>query len=104
MSWFFLILAGIAEIGFTIFLKKSEQFTKLTPTILFLIFSAISFLLMSKAMKNLPLGIVYAVWTGIGVAGTVVIEILYFHEPFSILKLFFITMMLLSIIGLKLCS
>lgn len=102
MSWFYLILAGLSEIGFTTFLKLSNQFTKLLPSLGFMAFGAVSFYFMSKAMKDIPIPIVYAIWTGIGIAGVYLVEVLFFAEPLNFIKVLFISLILIGILGLKL--
>ena len=104
MSWILLVLAGMFEVGFTTCLKLSEGFTKIVPSIGFFIFSASSFLLLNKVIKTIPLGTAYAVWTGIGAVGTVLIGIFFFKESAEFLKLFFIFLLIASIIGLKMVS
>ncbi|MDJ1257225.1 MAG: multidrug efflux SMR transporter [Candidatus Midichloria sp.] len=102
MSWFYLILAGLSEIGFTTFLKLSNQFTKLLPSLSFMVFGAVSFYFMSKAMKDIPIPIVYAIWTSIGIAGVYLVEVLFFTEPLNFIKVLFISLILIGILGLKL--
>ncbi|WHQ46508.1 MAG: multidrug efflux SMR transporter [Candidatus Midichloria sp.] len=102
MSWFYLILAGLSEIGFTTFLKLSNQFTKLIPSIGFITFGATSFYFMSKAMKDIPMPIVYAAWTGIGIVGVYLVEVLFFNEPLNFMKIIFVSLILIGILGLKL--
>jgi len=104
MSWILLVLAGMFEVGFTTCLKMSEGFTKLLPSIGFVIFAASSFMLLNKVIKTIPLGTAYAVWTGIGAVGTVLIGIFFFKESAEFLKLFFIFLLIASIIGLKMVS
>lgn len=104
MDWLLLILAGFAEIAFATSLKLSEQFSKVVPTVSFIIFLMLSFYLMTKAMNTIPIGTVYAVWTGIGAAGTAIIGIYFFNEPLSVLRVLFISLLLVSILGLKICS
>ena len=104
MAWTWLISAGLLEIFFASFLKLSEGFTKPLYTIVFVIASALSFFCLTKAMQTISIGTAYAVWTGIGAVGIVIFEILLFSEPVSAPKLFFITMLVGSIIGLKLVS
>jgi len=104
MNWILLVIAGMFEVGFTTCLKLSEGFTKLVPSIGFFIFSATSFLLLNKVIKTIPLGTAYAVWTGIGAVGTVLIGIFFFKESTEFLKLFFIFLLIASIIGLKMVS
>lgn len=104
MNWILLVLAGLFEVGFTTCLKMSEGFTKLMPSIGFVIFSATSFLILNKVIKSIPLGTAYAVWTGIGAVGTVLIGIFFFKESAEFIKLFFIFLLIASIIGLKMVS
>jgi len=104
MNWILLVIAGMFEVGFTTCLKLSEGFTKIVPSIGFFIFSASSFLLLNKVIKTIPLGTAYAVWTGIGAVGTVLIGIFFFKESTEFLKLFFIFLLIASIIGLKMVS
>lgn len=104
MAWAILVAAGLFEIGFAIALKQSEGFTRLWPTIWFLIFATISFLLLTRAVLHIPVGTAYAVWTGIGAAGTALLGILLYQEPASFWRLLFITTLIGSIVGLKLTS
>lgn len=101
MNWIYLIIAGALEIGFTTCLKLSGNFTNLKWSAGFLICAVLSFLFLNKATVTLPMGTAYAVWTGIGVVGTVVIGIVFFKEPFNFLRIFFITTLIISILGLK---
>lgn len=104
MSWVYLVTAGVFEIGFTTFLKLSDNFSKLWPTIGFFIFSIASFFLLAKAMNTIPLGTAYAVWTGIGAFGTVIIGICFFNDPLNLLRIVFLSLLLVSVVGLKLVS
>ena len=104
MNWILLVLAGLLEVGFTTCLKMSDGFTKLMPSLGFFFFSATSFILLNRVIKTIPLGTAYAVWTGIGAVGTVLIGIFFFKESVEALKLFFIFLLIVSIIGLKLVS
>lgn len=97
-------MAGFFEIGFTTFLKLTEGFTKTIPTLFFILFSILSFWLLNRAIATVPLGIAYAVWTGIGAAGTVFVGILFFEDQMSAWKLFFIANLIGSIVGLKVLS
>ncbi|MFP3121180.1 QacE family quaternary ammonium compound efflux SMR transporter [Rickettsia sp. R2] len=101
MYWLLLILAVLFEVALAISLKYSDGFTKLKPTLLFIFFGALSFMCLSKTLNKIPIGTAYAVWTGIGAAGTAILGIFIFNEPISILRLFFITILIISIIGLK---
>jgi quaternary ammonium compound-resistance protein SugE len=104
MNWILLIVAGVFEVGFTTCLKMSEGFTKLMPSVGFLVFSVTSFMLLNRVIKTIPLGTAYAVWTGIGAVGTVLIGIFFFKESTEFLKIFFIFMLIASIVGLKMVS
>jgi quaternary ammonium compound-resistance protein SugE len=104
MSWIFLITAGILEIGFTTSLKLTEGFTKLAPTMIFLSFSILSFWCLNQALETIPLGIAYAVWTGIGAAGTAFVGIFFFEDQLNIWKLFFLFNLIGSVFGLKCIS
>ena len=104
MSWVYLFLAGLCEIGFTTFLKLSENFTRIGPTIGFLVLAVLSFSALSMSLKTIPLGTSYAVWTGIGAFGTALIGIFYFGESADFWRVFFLFLLIASIIGLKLVS
>lgn len=104
MGWIFLILAGLFELGFSSFLQLSEGITKPYPTLAFISFGALSVWCLSKAMNTIPLGTAYAVWTGIGALGTVIIGIIIFKDPISLGRLFFLVLLVISLIGLKLTS
>jgi len=104
MAWIYLIVAGLFEIGFTSSLKFSANFTNVKWTIIFFICIICSFLCLNKAIQEIPIGTGYAVWTGIGAVGTVVMGIIYYKEPADFWRLFFILTLIVSIIGLKLVS
>jgi quaternary ammonium compound-resistance protein SugE len=104
LSWLYLIAAGLFEVGFATCLgkaKMAEGHAILFWYVAFLFCLAASMLLLVQAIKVLPIGTAYAVWTGIGTAGTVLVGILLFNEPADLWRLFFITTLLASIIGLK---
>lgn len=104
MGWIYLILAGLFELGFSSFLKLSEGLTKL-PAILALVgFGILSVLFMSKAMQTIPMGTAYAVWTGIGVLGTIILGVIFFKDPMSLGRLFFLGLLVFALIGLKATS
>lgn len=103
-AWSYLILAGILEVGFASMIKHTENFTKLYPTIIFVIFAAASFYSLTKAVETIPIGTAYAIWTGIGAFGTILVGIFLYHEPAGMLRLFFLFTLVASIIGLKLVS
>ena len=102
--WAYLILAGIFEIGFASTLKLTENFTKVIPTAIFFVFASLSFYFLTKAAQTLPIGTAYAVWTGIGAAGTIAVGIFFYNEPAGALRLFFLFTLVASIVGLKLVA
>jgi len=102
MPWLILILAGLFEIGFTTSLKLSHNFTELWPSLAFLVCAGLSFGLLTRAIKTIPLGTAYAVWTSIGAIGTVLIGILAFGEPASLGRIALLLVMIAAVVGLKL--
>ena len=102
--WAYLIVAGVFEIGFASTLKLTENFTKVIPTAIFFVFASLSFYFLTKAAQTLPIGTAYAVWTGIGAAGTIAVGIFFYNEPAGILRLFFLFTLVASIVGLKLVA
>ncbi len=104
MAWIYLIIAGCFEVGFTTCLKLSDNFTNWKWSIGFFICISLSFHFLNEAIKNIPLGTAYAVWTGIGAVGTAMIGIYFFKEPSDFWRIFFIMLLIGSIIGLKLVS
>ncbi|UTG98696.1 quaternary ammonium compound efflux SMR transporter SugE [Sinorhizobium meliloti] len=104
MAWFTLLLAGILEIGWAIGLKYTDGFTRLTPTVLTVGSMILSVVLLGIAVRSLPLGTAYAVWTGIGTVGTVILGIILFAEPATAMRLGCIGLILIvaGIAGLKL--
>ena len=107
MNWIILILAGLCEVGFTYCLGRARA----VDGVLwwswmggFMLFTLFSMALLAKATQTLPLGTAYPVWTGIGAVGTVLVGILIFHEPATFWRLFFITTLIASIVGLKAVS
>jgi quaternary ammonium compound-resistance protein SugE len=104
MAWIILFLAGILEIGWAIGLKYTEGFTKLVPTILTGASMVASVVLLGIAVRTLPLGTAYAVWTGIGTVGTVILGIVLFAEPATAVRLGCIALIIAGIAGLKLTA
>ncbi len=104
MAWIYLILASICEIAFAGCLKFTENFSNLKWSVIFVFFYSLSIVLLNKAVQSLPIGTAYAVWTGIGATGTVLIGIFYFKEPYNFWRVFFLTTLILSIVGLKVVS
>lgn len=107
MNWILLIIAGLFEVAFAACLGKAKE-TSGTETIYwylgFLVCLAISMVLLVKVTQALPIGTAYAVWTGIGAVGTVLVGIFFFREPATFWRLFFITTLIASIVGLKVVS
>ena len=101
MSWILLFSAGLAEIVFALSLKYNQGFTKLWPSIATLIFGGCSFYLLVLAIKTLPLGTAYAVWTGMGAVGVAIIGIVLLKESYDVYRLLSITLVIFGIIGLK---
>ncbi len=104
MAWVVLFFAGLLEIGWAVGLKYTEGFTRLWPSVATISAMVLSMALLGVAVRTLPLGIAYAVWTGIGTAGTVLAGILLFGEPGSFLRLLCVFLILFGIIGLKLIT
>jgi len=107
MNWIVLIIAGLFEVGFTSCLGKVRETTgneKYWWLAGFIFFLTCSMALLIKATQTLPLGTAYAVWTGIGAVGTVLTGIFFFHEPVNFWRIFFISTLIFSIIGLKTVS
>ena len=104
MSWSILFLAGLFEIAWAIGLKYTEGYTKLWPTVFTVTGMIISVWLLGIAARNLPIGTAYAIWTGIGAVGTVILGILLFHEPITIARILCLAMIVSGIIGLKLIA
>lgn len=107
MNWFILIIAGFFEVAFATSLAKSHSSTgneSIWWFVVFIISLSISMILLVKATQTIPIGTAYAVWTGIGAFGTVLIGILFFNEPAEFWRLFFLSTLIISIIGLKFVS
>ncbi len=104
MAWLTLIVAGLFEVGFTTCLKFSENFSKWKWSVGFFICITLSFYLLNRAIQVIPIGTAYAVWTGIGAVGTVIMGILFYKEPADFWRLFFIFLLIGSIVGLKFVS
>lgn len=104
MNWVILIIAGLCETGFAFCLGKMKGLTGLEHWLWgagFLLFLTASMLLLAKAIQTIPIGTAYPVWTGIGAVGTVAVGIIFFHEPVTFARIFFICTLIASIVGLK---
>lgn len=104
MSWLYLVVAGLLEVAWAYTLKQSEGFSRLGFSVATIAFMAVSFGFLSLALKQLPMGTAYAVWTGIGAVGTVVAGIVFLGESKDFAKLFCVGLIAAGIIGLKISS
>lgn len=104
MAWFWLILGGLFEIGFTTSLRFVDGFRNLPWTIAFLVSVAISMALLELASRTIPMGTAYVVWGGIGAAGTVIVGLLWFGEPASLGRILLILVIVAAIAGLRLTA
>ena len=104
MEWIYLIFAGMLEVFWSTCLKFSNGFSVLKFSILTVVGMIFSFLFLAQATKSLPLGTSYAIWTGIGALGAVIVGIVLFNESFTPARLFFVVLLLVGIIGLKITS
>lgn len=102
MTWLILVVAGLFEIAWAIGLKYTEGFTKLWPTAATIGAMVVSLGLLGLAMRSIPVGTAYAVWTGIGTVGTVILGIFLFGESANVLRLICVALILVGIVGLKL--
>ena len=103
-SWIFLVIAGLLEICWAIGLKYTDGFTKLIPSIFTLITLALSMFMLAKAAQIIPIGTAYGIWVGIGALGAAIMGIVLFQESASPSRIFFLILLLVAIIGLKLTS
>lgn len=104
MAWIFLIVAGLLEVVWAIGLKYTEGFTKLWPSVITLGAMGLSIALLSQALKTIPIGTGYAIWTGIGAVGTVIVGMVLLGEPRDMARVACIGLILAGIVGLKLVS
>ena len=104
MAWIILVVAGLFEVGWAVGLKYTEGFTRLVPTGLTLMSMIISLGLLGLALRTLPLGTAYAVWTGVGTVGTALLGIALFGEPAQAMRLVCIGLIVAGIVGLKLVA
>ncbi|MCK1710093.1 MULTISPECIES: quaternary ammonium compound efflux SMR transporter SugE [unclassified Bradyrhizobium] len=104
MAWSILFVAGLLEVSWAIGLKYTEGFTRLVPSVLTLAAMACSIVLLGLALKTLPIGTAYAVWTGIGAVGTATLGIVLFGEPATAFRLASIGLIIAGIVGLKLVT
>ena len=104
INWIALFFAGLCEVIWVVAIKYADGFTKLIPSVIFVVSILTSFGLLTFAVKNLPMGTAYAVWTGMGAAGAVIAGIVLFKEPSSMWHILFLSMIIIGIIGIKIVS
>jgi len=104
MAWLILVVAGIFEIGWAIGLKYTQGFTRILPSVATVGAMIASFFLLSRALKTIPVGTAYAVWTGIGATGTAIIGMAIFGESRDVLRMFCIFLIIAGVVGLKVVS
>ncbi|KLN61855.1 multidrug transporter [Kiloniella spongiae] len=104
MPWVYLVLAGIFECGWAIGLKYADGWSKLVPSLLTIAAMALSFWLLSAAMKSIPVGTAYAVWTGIGTVGVAILGMVLFGESHDIMRIICLLLIVSGIVGLKVFS
>lgn len=104
ISWLFLLIGGVSEVGFVAMMKKSNGFKILKYSLLTILFMIVSFYSLSHALIEIPIGIGYAVWAGIGAVGSVLVGMIFFNESRDLKKMLLITMIIIGIVGLKLST
>ena len=104
MAWIYLLIAGVFEIGWAIGLKYTDGFNKLWPSVFTIATMILSFYFLSSAVKTIPIGTAYAIWTGIGAVGTAIFGIILFNESKEFIRIFFIFLIVIGIVGLKFFS
>lgn len=102
MSWIYILIASVFEISWAVGLKYSNSFTEFKASIFTAITMILSYIFLALGVKDLPIGTAYAVWTGIGAVGTAIYGIIFFNEPKELIRIFFIFLIIVGIIGLKL--
>lgn len=100
--WALLVIAGLCEVGWALGLKYSDGFSRPVPTVLTLIGATISFVLLARAMRDLPVGTAYAIWTGIGALGTAILAVILFSEPVNAMRVAGVLLIVAGIAALKL--
>jgi quaternary ammonium compound-resistance protein SugE len=104
MAWVYLLFAGLFEIGYASSLKLTQGFTRIWPTFFFGFCILASFVMLARAAREIPIGTAYAVWAGIGTAGTALVGILVYKEPATVFRMLCLTTLIASIIGLRLAT
>ena len=104
MAWVYLFLAGLGEVGWAVGLKYTDGFTRLVPSVLTGLAMAVSVFLLSQAVRTLPIGTAYAIWTGIGAAGTAILGMVLFGEPREAARLLCLALIVVGAVGLRLAT
>ena len=104
MSWLLLVVAGLLEVAWASVLPATHGLSRLLPTLVFLVLLAASMVLLAKATADIPIGTAYAVWVGIGAVGAAIVGIVVHHEPATFARIGFLSLLVVSIVGLKLAS
>jgi len=104
MAWIYLLIAGLFEIGWAVGLKYTDGFTRLWPSVVTIVTMILSFYFLSSAVKSIPIGTAYAIWTGIGAVGTAILGIILFDESKEFIRIIFIMLIVVGIVGLKIFS
>ena len=104
MAWLYLLLAGLTEVAWAIGLKHTDGWSRLWPSVVTAFLMVVSFTFLSLALRTLPIGTAYAIWTGIGAVGTALAGMLFFQEPRTVMRLLCIFLIVAGIVGLKVSS
>jgi len=104
MAWVYLFLAGLGEVGWAVGLRYTEGFTRLVPSVLTVLTMTVSVFLLAQAVRTLPIGTAYAVWTGIGAAGTAILGMVLFGEPREAARLLCLALIVVGAVGLRLAT
>lgn len=104
MSWIYLLIAGILEMGWAVGLKYTHGFSRLVPSVLTLVAMVGSFIFLSLALRHLPISMAYAIWTGIGIVGTVIAGLIFFYESLSPWQVLSVALIVAGIVGLRVTS
>lgn len=104
MAWIYLFMAGLMEVAWAVGLKYTDGFTRLVPSVATIVMMIIGFILLSFALRSIPISTAYAVWTGIGVVGTALIGMMVLGEPRSVVKILSVLMIVIGITGLKIVA
>lgn len=104
MPWVYLLIAGLLEVVWATGLKYSDGFSRPWPSVVTIVTMIASFMFLALAMKSLPLGTSYTVWTGIGAVGSIIVGIIFFAEPRDLPRLFFLALIVVGIVGVRLTT